>query len=170
MKKLFVAALLLTLAGCASPAQRAQDQREMNASIPTCRTQKQCEAIWSAASTWVSAHCGMKIQTETENLIETFNSPPYSPLTSCKVSKVQGPGHMFALDMYVACANIFGCQPSGKDQVLAFGAAMKEAGAPFEPLKLGVDTQQIDSFGKPTVVLAEATGLKVTHIYPGGRA
>lgn len=164
------AALTLLLSGCVSQAQRAKDQEEMNASVPSCQTEKQCKVQWEAAATWVSQHCGMKIQTSSDSLIQTFNSLPDSPTTSCTVTKVQGPGHAQAFQIRVGCANIFGCVPSSKEMVIAFGTAIKAAGAPFQPLHVGVVFQPVDSRGQPTVVLAESMGLAIRSVENGGRA
>ena len=164
------AAFAALLSGCVSPAQRAKNQEEIDASVPYCQTEKQCKVEWEAAATWVSQHCGMKIQTSTDSLIQTFNSPPNSPTTSCTVTKVQGPGHQQAFTVHVGCANIFGCVPNSKDMIIAFGTALKEAGAPFQPLHVGVQFQAVDSQGRPTVVLAESMGLAVKAVENGGRA
>jgi hypothetical protein len=172
MKKILLVALVLpVLAGCVSPAQRAADQKLLNESVLLCRTQKQCDAEWAAASAWVSQHCGMKIQTATDNLIETYNSiDSASTESSCRVNRQPGPGHSAAIVIWVGCRNLFGCVPDAKGQVLAFDEAVKQAGAPYEPLKIGVQTQQVDSHGQPTVVLAECVGVKIGEVTPGGRA
>ncbi len=161
---------MLALAGCVSPAQRVQNQKEMNASVPICETDRQCKAEWEAAQAWVTNSCGMKIQTSNDSLIQTFNSPPDSPTTSCTVTKVPGPSHKFAISIRVGCANMFGCVPASKDQVIAFGHYVSQAGLPFQPLKVGAMMASVDSRGNVTQILAEGVGLKVSSIVPAGRA
>lgn len=167
---IFGALIAVALSGCVSQAQREQNQKDMDASIPMCETKKQCDAEWAAASAWVSSNCGMKIQTATDSLIQTYNSPEYSPMTACTVSKVAGPAGVFALTIRVGCANIFGCQPASKDLVIAFGAAMKQAGAMFAPLKIGAQTQAVDDHDRPATIMAESVGMKIMAVTPGGRA
>lgn len=171
MKTIFAGvAIAVLVTGCVSPAQRAQNQADMNASVPICKGKKQCDVEWQAASAWVSHNCGMKIQTVTDAMIQTFNSPPNSPSTACTVTRVPGPGQSAAFQINVGCANLFGCVPASKDQVIAFGADVKAAGAPYELLKVGFIGQDVDSHGQLTKVLAEAAGFKVVSVMSGSRA
>ncbi|WP_221176654.1 hypothetical protein, partial [Xanthomonas vasicola] len=69
-----MAAIAIILTACAAPAVRQAQQKELIEGIPVCTNQKQCAAQWAAASNWVVRNCGMKIQTTSESLIQTFNS------------------------------------------------------------------------------------------------
>jgi serine protease Do len=72
--------------------------------------------------------------------------------------------------MVVGCANLFGCVPASKDQVIAFGDYVKQAGVPFQPLKIGAMLESVDSAGNATRILAEGIGMKVVAVSPGSRA
>lgn len=161
---------LAAMAGCATPAQRAQDQQEMNASVPVCETERQCKAEWDAAITWVTDNCGMKIQTLNDNLIQTYNSPPDSTKTACTVVKQTGTNRSFGLTARIGCSNLFGCFPKPKDMVVAFGNFVGKAGLPYQPLKIGARLSSVDSRGNTTQILAEGVGMKITEVAPGGRA
>jgi S1-C subfamily serine protease len=65
---------------------------------------------------------------------------------------------------------MFGCVPAAKDQVIAFGHYVSQAGLPFQPLKVGAMMASVDSKGNVTQILAEGVGLKISSITPGGRA
>lgn len=171
MKKfVLVIAMAATVSGCVSQAERASNQAAMNESVPVCETTKQCEVAWSAATTWVTEHCAMKLQTVTDSLLETYNSPPDSPQISCRVLKEKGPGGRAAVRISVGCANIFGCVPNSVDSVLAFGSFVKAAMAPYAPLKLGVNLQQVTKAGTETSIISESYGVKIVSVVVGQRA
>lgn len=170
--KRFILAVAMTVAvsGCVSQAQRASNQAAMNESVPVCETTKQCDVAWSAATSWVTEHCAMKLQTVTDSLLQTYNSPPDSPELSCRVLKEKGPGGRSAVRISVGCANIFGCVPDRVASVLAFGSFVKTAMAPYAPLKLGVNLQQVTKAGNETSVISESYGVKVVSVVVGQRA
>jgi hypothetical protein len=58
---------------CVSSEEVAKAQLRYEATIPTCRSDRECELKWSAARTWVLGHSTMKIQTLTSDFMETFN-------------------------------------------------------------------------------------------------
>jgi len=72
--------------------------------------------------------------------------------------------------MWVGCSNMFGCVPASDDQIVAFGEYVKSAGAAYEPLKIGVMTQVVGSNGQPVYTFAEAAGVRIASVTPGGRA
>lgn len=173
MRFTFVASLIgitLAMTGCVTPAQRQAKQARVDAAMPVCMTDRQCDAQWAAAQTWVSQHCGMKIQTSNDVLIETYGSPPNSTSTACRVNKQKAGKHGAVLQMWAGCSNMFGCIPSWDDQLVAFGEYVKAAGAAYEPLKIGVMTQVVGSNGQAVYTFAEAAGVRITSVNPGGRA
>jgi hypothetical protein len=171
MTKIILAiAIVASLSGCVSQAERASNQAAMNESVPVCETTKQCDVAWSAATTWVTEHCAMKLQTVTDSLLQTYNSPPDSPQISCRVLKERGPTGRSAIRINVGCANIFGCVPSSVDSVLAFGSFVKAAMTPYAPLKLGVNLEQVTKAGIETSIISESYGVKVLSVVVGQRA
>lgn len=170
MRFILVVAMAVAVSGCVSQAERASNQVAMNESVPVCETTKQCDVAWSAATSWVTEHCAMKLQTVTDSLLQTYNSPPDSPQLSCRVLKEKGPSGRSAVRISVGCANIFGCVPDRVASVLAFGSFVKAAMAPYAPLKLGVNLQQVTKAGIDTSIVSESYGVKVVSVIVGQRA
>jgi hypothetical protein len=55
----------------AEPGQRAAHPLGMS---PVCTTPQQCVAMWTAARKWVRNACGYKLEKDTDNLLETYNT------------------------------------------------------------------------------------------------
>jgi hypothetical protein len=113
--KFAVLAVAITVAGCAmDPAQQAalQARREsFAASRPRCYDQSACERVWAAARNWVLANCGMKIQTMTNDYIETYNAVGGTTALHCRVTKDPLPDSGYVLTVGTNCDNLFGCFP-----------------------------------------------------------
>lgn len=131
MKKQFVyivtAAVALLLSGCVTPEQRAAyDARlaELEATRPVCDGEKDCAAKWDAAQLWVVRNAGMKIQTTTNVLIETYNSP--GTQLAAQVTKEPVGDGKYRIVVKLGCDNPFGCVPNALDAALAFN---REVGA-----------------------------------------
>lgn len=117
--RLAIAALLAAvgLSGCAGMQQAAAEDTAKRAQIeqtrPTCDGQQDCAAKWEAAQLWVIKHAGMKLQTVTTVLIQTFNSADYG-LAMTVTKEPLGGGR------YTIVAHATGLEPV--DAVLAFNA------------------------------------------------
>lgn len=81
MKKLLLAALAVTclpLSACVSQAAldlNAEYQADYLRTRQTCDNPGECKAMWEAAQVWVAKNAAFKIQTQTDLIIETYNSP-----------------------------------------------------------------------------------------------
>lgn len=121
MKLYFAFLVLLSFfTGCAtvSPQQKAEIQE----TVPTCCGQRECEVKWAAARQWVLDNIKMKIQTYSDDLIETYSSPPDSPLLAARITKTPNPNakSIYAIGIYVSCNNLFGCVPDVHAALLSF--------------------------------------------------
>lgn len=88
-RQLTIAAALL-FSGCAvAPTQQEiaaeQFYRE---SIPSCASDKECEAKMAAARNWMLSNCGFRLQTVAPDYLETFKSGDYADTSLyCRVTK-----------------------------------------------------------------------------------
>lgn len=109
------------LSGCITPEQKAAaDARaaEIESTRPVCDGEKDCAAKWDAAQLWVVHNAGMKIQTTTNVLIETYNSRDTS--LAVQVTKEPAGDGKYRIVMRPSCGNPFGCYPDLRESALAF--------------------------------------------------
>ena len=127
MKKLLIiAAVIATISGCATTGNIEAKRAEFNSTIPTCKTDRECELKWSAARNWVLNNSGWKIQHLTNDFIETYNAVGGSPRIAVRVTKepIAEGGYRFVVKTW--CDNIFGCVPDSWDAAISFN---REVGA-----------------------------------------
>lgn len=125
-----LAAALLLLSGCATQiAQRAARMEELNRTIPTCFSDRECELKWSAARSWILANAGMKLQHLTSDFLETYN-PPTQSSTALAVRVVKEPMSSggYRLVVRTWCNNFIGCFPNVMDAALHFNATVNAVG------------------------------------------
>ena len=98
---LFALAIALHLGGCATapPAAAAPDLVALRATVPTCSSDRQCAGMWSAARNWVTSSCGMKIQTITDNFIETYG--PIDGNLACRITRDPEPAGFYSFHVFV---------------------------------------------------------------------
>ena len=114
---LVVAALLpclVLLGGCATmtPEQRTALQANASRKI-VCIKGDDCDTKWGRAVVWVSRNSAWKIQTQTDNLIQTFgpSTRVNSTDSAFVVNKVPIGDGRYEITMNSACGNMFGCFP-----------------------------------------------------------
>ena len=110
--------LLFILGGCATITPK--QQAAMDETIPVCLGKVECEAKWAAARNWVLNNAKFKIQIYSDDLIETYNPPPDSPLIAARVRKQPLQNGGYGIYVNVWCNNMFGCVPKRADAVLNF--------------------------------------------------
>ncbi|EGT5705066.1 PDZ domain-containing protein [Cronobacter malonaticus] len=170
MKVLLISLGIILLTGCVSEKQRNAQQEQMNKTVPTCASQKQCDAAWSAARQWVTQNCGMKIQNYSADYIETYNSLPNSPSTACQVTKNLQPSGVNTLNITVSCGNIFGCVPNQVDSVLAFNKFVGDYVSNFSPVKIGAFMGMSDKSGNVVENSSYSAGMVIKEVVRGGIA
>ncbi|TDB57250.1 PDZ domain-containing protein [Photorhabdus khanii] len=171
MYKIFIAlSVSALLSGCAPSSERAKQQDEINKTIPICKSDKQCEAAWSGARQWVNQNCGMKIQTYSNDYIETYNSIGSSPKTACQVNKLLSPDGLIGIQIMISCANMFGCVPDQYESVIKFNKDINEYIEKFSPAMIGVLWGMADRNGNLAKSAAESSGLFIKSISSGGLA
>ncbi len=123
MRKLTLAAVAVSLAGLGACATAPVDPALIAAAnrTITCNAGADCDAKWSRAVGWVARNSGWKIQTQTDNLIQTFGpGSDGSTDLAYTVSKIAGTGGTYTIEVSTACANLFGCVPDDVTQRAAF--------------------------------------------------
>jgi hypothetical protein len=102
-----VATWLPLLTACGSTAHVEVPARPI-----TCRAGPDCDVKWSRAVAWVANNSRWKIQTQTDLLVQTFNSADSSPSPSFTVSKTASGDGLYEISLNGGCANLFGCIPT----------------------------------------------------------
>jgi hypothetical protein len=106
--------LCLGLAGCLPIAAALWSDLSERAKEPVaCETKDECDASWHKAIDWVSQRCAFKIQTQTEDLVETEGPlPGPSNDVACRLDRVStGEAGSAQLEITARCGNYFGCIP-----------------------------------------------------------
>lgn len=86
--------------------------------MPFCDNEADCAAKWEAAQAWVATNCGMKIQTVTNVLIQTYGSDS-TKLAATVIKEPKGDGK-YNIKASIYCGNIFGCIPNQWDALQGF--------------------------------------------------
>lgn len=122
-----IAAAAVMLCGCAASPQMLAAQKAFRESIPVCNGVSDCQVKWEAAQLWVVQNAGVKVQTATSVVIETYNSPESSTRLAVRVTKEPLGGGRYRIVALAGCANIFGCQPNHLAAALDFNRQVSAA-------------------------------------------
>jgi hypothetical protein len=123
---LFVLGFLFVLSGCATITSK--DQTLLNETVPMCFSKSECDVKWSAAKEWALNHSNMKLQSSSDDLIETYDSPKDSPHLAFLIRKhpTSNP-QTYAISINVWCGNMLGCVPPTKDAIRDFNKYVNSA-------------------------------------------
>jgi hypothetical protein len=103
MSKSLIFVAFCLLGGCVTSQDQSAQMASLRANIPKCSEQRQCEGMWAAARNWVSRSCGMKIQTMTDNFIETYTS--LGTEAACRITKDPEPAGGYSFHVWVSFGN-----------------------------------------------------------------
>lgn len=126
--KLFSSLLLLLLVGCATP-QPVKPAIIAAAEKPlVCQGEHECKLYWQRALFYVNRVSVFKVQTVTENLIQTYS--PTSGTTDVAYNVSREPLGYGANRIWVKvwCDNIFGCHPSIQNEIARFKTYVETGG------------------------------------------
>jgi hypothetical protein len=80
------------------------------AMTPKCAGAEDCQVKWGRAVAWVSQHSPWRIQTQTDNLIQTYGpGDSASTSTAFVVNKIPVGSGEYQISMRCGCANFLGC-------------------------------------------------------------
>jgi hypothetical protein len=122
--------LCFGLAGCLPITAALWSQLSERANEPVaCATKDECDVSWQKAIEWVSERCAFKIQTQTEDLVETEGPlPAPSNDVACRLDRVStGEAGSAQFEITARCGNFFGCVPEPLYLRAAFHDEMRAA-------------------------------------------
>ncbi len=120
LRLLVVGFLLVAVWGCATGPEIQAKRDHLRETTPTCSTERECKEMWSAAQAWVASNCGMKLQTVTDTIIQTYNPPGSSPALAAQIIKEPLGGGKYRILIKAYCSNIFGCVPDQWESAFKF--------------------------------------------------
>ena len=108
------------ITGGPNPAKQAEAQN----TIPTCKTDRECELKWAVARKWILENADYKLKTVTSDYLETYSATGGSQSISMRLSKepVASGGYRFVGGAW--CDNMFGCVPDAWDTMIKFHKAV----------------------------------------------
>jgi hypothetical protein len=148
MRWAFVVCAFGVVAGCASTPQQASAPPPP---LITCQTGADCDAKWSRAIGWLANNSAWKIQSQSDLLIQTFNSINDSPSPGFTVTKVAtGQPGTYEINFAGGCANLLGCIPSVAESRASF-AAFVTGGTPAPATMVWVRKDHRRTKGNPAL-------------------
>jgi hypothetical protein len=92
------------LAGCITAAEQSAPIRPI-----TCKAGADCDEKWSRAGAWISINAARKIETRTDQIIQTTGHDTSPAFMVTKVATTPG---NYEINFAGDCANPFGCIPT----------------------------------------------------------
>jgi hypothetical protein len=130
------------LGGCATlPGSDAQPaQQRLLSAAPSCVTPHQCEAMWAAARRWMINTCRYPIRTETDRLLETYNTADdntvprrVSSALACSVTKMPRSEGGYSFVVVAACSAVVPpvapCYPPVGESIARFDKSLTAVAA-----------------------------------------
>ena len=119
---------LMSLSACSTPARIDPAKQAYAQSIqPVCRSEKECELMWSAAKQWVEENSRYRIKLLTNDHLETYSPTDGSAWLGMVISKVPNKDGSYRLRSKMWCDNIFGCVPTPEDALISLNKAVNSA-------------------------------------------
>ena len=125
MRQALAATWLPLLTACGSMAHVEVPARPI-----TCRVGPDCDVKWSRAVAWVANNSRWKIQTQTDLLVQTYNSADGSQSPSFTVSRAASGDGLYEISLNGACDNLFGCNPTIPEARTKFAEFVGATAAP----------------------------------------
>lgn len=116
----------LMLASCGASEEYLARLAEVERTIPSCTSEAECEAKWSAARSWVIANADFSLRTDNDTRIDTLNADSTRSGTAVQVDRVEGRNGEFQIVVDVECFAAYGC-PSELDMRLDFNRTVNAA-------------------------------------------
>lgn len=116
----------LMLASCGASEEYLARLAEVERTIPSCTSEAECEAKWSAARSWVIANADFSLRTDNDTRIDTLNADSTRSGTAVQVDRVEGRNGEFQIVVDVECFAAYGC-PNELDMRLDFNRAVNAA-------------------------------------------
>ena len=126
-----IIAATLLLSGCVTltPEQKAELERQAAQQV-TCTKGDDCEVKWGRALTWISQNSQWKIQTQNDNMIQTYTPINQSAASGFLVNKVPLGNGVYEITMASGCDNLLGCIPNATELKASFNRFVLGAEVP----------------------------------------
>lgn len=114
MRQFTSLAVLIGLSSCAAaptPEQDAAMRRDTVREV-TCAGQEECAVKWGRTIDWLLSNSAYRIQTQTDDLIQTAGPLPDRTELAMVVNKVPLGNGRYRIELRGGCDNMFGCSPS----------------------------------------------------------
>lgn len=112
MKFIFIL-LSLFAAGCSGSLFKLSPEQtlELSNSAPVCRDPKVCEIMWARAQLWITRNSDLKIQVNTDNVLETYNPNPNRSMgeIGARVTKEPMLDGSYVFNLETFCGTVIGC-------------------------------------------------------------
>lgn len=93
------------------------------ARIITCQAGPECDQTWSRAVTWVVSNTKMKVQIQTDDLLQTYESPNSADTRYTLARLSAGPAR-YQITLTAGCRHSLVCLPNPTRQKAAFYRAV----------------------------------------------
>lgn len=132
MKRTITPLLALLVVGCATvPTAETNALRgQVKSTVPTCKTDKECEVKWAAARQWVTTNSGYRFQHLTADYMETYNAVNSSVELAARVTKNPQSDGSYRIEASVWCDNWMGCRMPPLEALLHFNQTVTSAWKP----------------------------------------
>jgi hypothetical protein len=120
----------LLTGACVSPQHRTAQQAQFQNTVPTCESPKNCEVKWAAARRFILENSKFKIQTMTNDFLETYSGARNTSVLAYRVVKEPIDATRYRIVVTTGCRNTFACVPDAWDAALRFNQYVNAQVAP----------------------------------------
>jgi hypothetical protein len=89
-----------------------------------CTDRSDCDSQWSKAVAWVTSNSYYRVQTQTEQMIQTYGPDPSAIYTAYTVNRIENSDGSGSIEFRAYCANEFGCTPQTSVAADSFADAL----------------------------------------------
>ena len=115
--------LIAAIASCLAVANCSGLSESTRAVGITCEVGPDCNAKWSRAKQWVAANSPLKVQKETDTIIQTVSSPADSRTTAFTITRnATTKFGVDEIDFTAGCVSLLSCIPNIAESRAGFRA------------------------------------------------
>lgn len=110
--------------------------------VPTCSSERECDAKWNASEIWIKHNIRREITTRTDTMMQTAMDQSPGNYLSARVHKEHVEGNTWRINAQMYCARKTGCDPSPWEATQSFNRAVNNSWVPARK------QQREEPFGK----------------------
>jgi len=120
LRLVLIAGVLFGACSCSEGVDRLDVKLPKPEQI-TCQAGPDCDLKWKRAYTWVLESSGLKLQTHTDGLIKTVESPKVSRTLVVTITKnPTSQSSIYKIDFIGGCSSMLSCIPSVAESRTSF--------------------------------------------------